>query len=110
MSSKSQRKTNINIPVRNKQGKLLTSEKEQEESWKDHFREVLNRPDQPQTAEIREAEIDLEINTDAPSKEEILKTIKSLKNNKAPGKDQLPADFLKTDPSPTEKYTTSILQ
>ena len=93
------KKSNINIPVRNKQGTLLTSEKEQEERWTEHFKEVLNRPDPVVTPDIAEAEVDLDINLETPNKEEILKVIKCLKNNKAPGKDQLSAELFKTDPS-----------
>lgn len=45
---------------------MITSEKEQEKRWKEHFEEILNRPD-PRT-EISEADTNLEINTDEPSK------------------------------------------
>ena len=45
------------------------------------------------------AEQDLEINLDAPTKEEIIKAIKSLKSGKAPGNDQLSAELFKTDPA-----------
>ena len=33
-------KRNTNMPVRDKQGALITSEKEQESRWKEHFEEV----------------------------------------------------------------------
>jgi hypothetical protein len=42
--------------------------------------------------------MDLEIDTDPPSKLEIQKDIKSLKNKKAPGIDQLNAELFKIDP------------
>lgn len=39
----------------------------------------------------------LDINTDEPSKLETIATIKSLKNNKTPGNDNLPAEIFKPD-------------
>lgn len=95
------KKNSTNIPVRNKQGTLLTAEKDQEIRWTEHFKEVLNRSDPTNIPEITEAEEDLDINLDTPSKEELVKAIQCLKNNKAPGKDQLSAELFKTDPSLT---------
>lgn len=54
------------MTIREKQDTMITSEKEQEKRWKEHFEEILNRPD-PRT-EISEADTNLEINTDEPSK------------------------------------------
>jgi hypothetical protein len=34
---------NRNRPIRNKEGKLLTTPEEQVSRWKEHFSEVLNR-------------------------------------------------------------------
>ncbi|KAK7101726.1 hypothetical protein V1264_020063 [Littorina saxatilis] len=93
-------------PVKDKQGKLLTTEKEIEERWAEHFQEVLNRPDPEDTPEIEEAEEDLDINTEPPTKEEIIRAIKTLKNNKAPGGDCLNAELFKTDP----ETSAAILQ
>lgn len=70
------------MPVRNKQGTLLTSEKKQETRWMEHFKEVLNRTDPEVTTDITEAEADIDFNLEIPTKEELLMTIKSLKNNK----------------------------
>lgn len=91
------RKTNM--PVKDKQGKLITSEKEQDDRWKEHFEEVLNRPEPSSQAHIQEAHIDLDIATEKPSKAEIFKAITSLKNNKASGNDQLPAEIFQADPN-----------
>ena len=73
-------------------------EREQEECWTEHFREILNRPlseedddvleaddldiNRPlpeEGADIPEAADDLDINTEVPEKEEIIKAIKSLR-------------------------------
>jgi hypothetical protein len=83
-------------PVKDKEGKLLTTEKEIEERWAEHFQEVLNRPAPENTPEIEEAEEDLDINTEPPTKEEIIKA----------GGDCLNAELFKTDP----ETSAAILQ
>lgn len=57
----------------------------------------MNRTDPHSRTEISEADTNLEINTDEPSKIESIATIKSLKNNKAPRNDNLPAEIFKAD-------------
>ena len=49
-------------------------------------------------ADIQEAEVDLEVDTGPPEIEEIISSIKSLKNGKAPGQDSLNAELFKADP------------
>ena len=87
------------MPVRDKHGKLITSEQQIQERWNEHFNEDM--PEPTEIAEIPEAEIDLEISTEihVPSKIEIIKAIMSIKNNKASGNNQLPAEVFKSDPS-----------
>ncbi|XP_063442397.1 uncharacterized protein LOC134722706 [Mytilus trossulus] len=94
-------KRNTNMPVKDKQGNLITSEREQENRWNEHFKEVLNRPEPETTANIPIAEHDLEVNIEIPSRSEIIKAVKSLKNNKAPGNDKLSAELFKSDPTLT---------
>ncbi|XP_067411321.1 uncharacterized protein [Emydura macquarii macquarii] len=60
--------------------------------------EILNRESSEEGANISGRETDLDINIDPPTKEEIISAIKKLKNNKAPGKDNLNAELFKTDP------------
>ena len=62
------KRRNTNMPVRDKHGKLITFEQQIQERWNEHFEEVLNRPEPTEIAEIPEAETDLEINTEIPSK------------------------------------------
>ncbi|RUS86850.1 hypothetical protein EGW08_005387 [Elysia chlorotica] len=45
-----------NTPITDKQGRLLTTESEQEARWTEHFREVLNRPPSTAEADIHFAE------------------------------------------------------
>ncbi|XP_025085353.1 uncharacterized protein LOC112558855 [Pomacea canaliculata] len=93
-------------PVKDKEGKLLTTEREQEARWAEHFREVLNRPPPSEEADIQEAIEDLDVNIAPPEKQEIITAIKSLKNRKAPGQDNLNAELFKADP----ELAANILQ
>ena len=46
------KRRNTNMPVRDKHGKLITSEQQLQERWHEHFEEVLNRPKPTEIAEI----------------------------------------------------------
>ena len=85
-------------PIKDKQGNLLTTEREQEARWAEHFREVLNRPAPNTQADIQEAEEDLDIPTEPPSRQEIVKAIVTLNNGKTPGSDGLNAELFKASP------------
>ena len=52
---------NRNAPILDKQGQLLTSEKDQEARWVEHFKDVLDRPAPAEEPEIPEAEEDLSV-------------------------------------------------
>lgn len=95
-----------NLPVKDKRGKLLSTEKEMEERWKEHFEEILNRPPPTHEPDISDPAADLDINIEPPQIPEIVSAIQSLKNGKAPGYDHLNAELLKTDPL----LTATILQ
>ena len=71
---------------------MLTSDKEQERRWGEHFEEVLNRDNSSDLPQIEESPEDLDINVERPTKEEIVTAIKELKNVKALGHDQLNAE------------------
>ncbi|XP_071510344.1 uncharacterized protein [Diadema antillarum] len=86
------------LPIEDKDGKLLTTEAEQDARWAEHFEEVLNRPTPITEADIQEAVCDLDIDIYPPTRAEIIQAIKSLKNGKAPGLDNLNAELFKTDP------------
>ena len=58
----------------------------------------MNRPAPSVEADIQEAEEDLDISTDPPSKDEIISAIKSLRNGKSPGQDNLNAELFKVEP------------
>ena len=71
------------MPIKDKQGKVLSSEEEQNHRWIEHFREVLNQPDPPSFLNFNSYEVmhPLEVNTDEIRITEVLKAIKTLKNN-----------------------------
>ena len=98
------------MPVKDKNGNLLTTEKEQEARWAEHFQEILNRPPPDQIIDIPESENDLEVNTDLPTTDEIVTAIKSLKNGKTPGLDNLSAELFKTDPATAATVLLPLFQ
>nr|KAG5714221.1 hypothetical protein BaRGS_018438 [Batillaria attramentaria] len=84
-------------PVKDKNGHPLTTTEEQLKRWAEHFRELLNRPIPETPPDIPPAETELPINCDKPSKAEIRKAIMTLKNGKAAGPDEIPAEAIKAD-------------
>ena len=98
------------VPVTDKQGQLLTSESEIDARWAEHFKEILNRPPPTAEADIVEAEHDLDVTTEPPGKEEIISAIKSMKNRKAPGKDNLNAELFKADPDLAAKMLLPLFE
>ena len=89
-----------------KQGRLLTTEVEKEARWAEHFSEVLNRPPPTIEAEVQHSDNDLDVSTAPPGKEEIMATIRSLKNGKSPGQESLNAELFKAGP----EFAAQVLQ
>ena len=83
-------------PVKDKLGQTITDSEQLLEKWAEHFEELLNRPAPENPPDIVEAEIDIEIDYDPPTREEIICAVK-MKNGKAAGPDGIPAEALKTD-------------
>ena len=88
---------NADVPVKDKEGKLLTNPDEQKERWKEHFKELLNRPRPEKQFDIPPAETDLEVSEEKPSLEEIKEAIRHQKAGKAAGPDGIPPEVLKAD-------------
>ena len=97
-------------PVKDKQGHNITESEKQLDRWTEHFEELLNRPAPENPPVIPEAEMDLDINSDAPTKEEIVKAIKRLKNGKAAGPDGIPAEALKADVETTAEMLLPLFR
>ena len=74
----------------------MTTEK-QLKQWVEHFTNLLNRPTPEEQPNISQAEVDLPISVEKPSKEEIKRAISTLKNGKAAGPDGIPAEALEAD-------------
>ena len=74
-------------------GSITTNKDEIVNEWKQYFDKLLNinQRNAQTTTEYQTVEPQVE----QPTYEEIIKAIKKLKNNKAPGKDNIPAELLK---------------
>ncbi|XP_035772278.1 uncharacterized protein LOC118456011 [Neolamprologus brichardi] len=87
--------TNANVPVKDKNGKLLLAQEEQNKRWAEHFQETLNQPEPTTNSKAEASQDELGVNTGRITIEEVKIAIKSLKNNKAAGLDEIPAELLK---------------
>ena len=98
--------------VKDKNGRTLSTEKEVQQRWTEHFGEVLNRPDPVNPAEVPEEHFmdELTISEDPLTKEEIISTVRELKNGKAAGFDEVSPDVLKADPATTADILDSLLK
>lgn len=86
------------VPVKSKDGEILTNVTEQLSRWKEHFSEVLNlnRDGVSVTNESSNSNT-LPIKTTPPSKREIIDAINSMKSGKAAGIDNITAEVLQVD-------------
>ncbi|VDP82530.1 unnamed protein product [Schistosoma mattheei] len=92
-------------PVKSKEGEVITNIEEQQNKWVEHFEELLNRPASLNPPNIEAAPKDLPINVGPPTIEEISIAIRQIKNGKAAGPDNIPAEALKAD---VVEKTTSV--
>ena len=84
--------------VRNNEGNLLTKEEGVQQRWKEHFVELLNRPNPELEAEvISDIEVIEEIPSGPITKAEIRKAITSMKAGKALAVDCLTVELLRDD-------------
>lgn len=87
-------KSKKSVPVRSKEGVRITTEAGQIERWKQHFEKVLNLP-VPQSAVDEIEKEALDIDTDPASVDEIISSLKRLRNGKAPGINNIKLTSLK---------------
>ena len=81
-----------NIPIKDKNNNILTTEREQYLRWKEHFQKVLNRKD-PDELKHPWTQKQIQIHLQKLEK----KAITILKNKNAPDTDQLNAERFKID-------------
>ena len=60
-------------------------------------------------ANIQEAEVDLDISINPPTREEVMTAIKTLKNGKAPSQDNVNAELFKTDLLLTAEFLQPLI-
>ena len=89
--------------IRDNHGNLLKTDEDTLNRWAEHFNDILNVPSPQTEADIPPSEDTLDILTEPPSLEEIKLALKTLKNNKAAGPDNIPAEVLKADTEITAK-------
>ena len=85
----------VTLPVRDKDGNLITDEKGQNERWKEHFEAILNRPSPRTVADIEDPETELPVSTEPFNLDEVRAAIWKMKNNKSPEMDLITAEILK---------------
>ena len=88
--------------IRTKEGKVIITEEEVLERWKEHFYEILNvsceESDLPEGCQLGDCEDPIEMDTGPFTIQELRKVISRLKNGKAPGVDNISAEMLKASP------------
>ena len=94
--------------IRDNSGTLLKQADETMDRWVEHFSNLLNRPSPDEEVVIPPSE-PLVIDTNPPTLVEIKEAIKTLKNNKAAGPDNIPAEVLKADPNLTAEALHPLL-
>ncbi|XP_068756851.1 uncharacterized protein [Montipora capricornis] len=87
----------VNHTIKDKQGNILTTTEEQLHRWVEHFGEVLNRPPPVGATDIPEADHLLPVNCAIPARTEISSAIRKMKDGKAAGTDNIPAEVFKAD-------------
>ena len=89
--------SNPSRPVKGKDGNIILGEEQQRARWAEYFKERLNRPAPSVPPVIPLPNKLFDINTNLPSKTEIVKAIKSLKSGKVAGLDGIPPEALKAN-------------
>ena len=97
--------------IKNSTGDLLLDKEKVSERWVEHFRCLLNRPP-PQEPVPATVENQLPLHgeeVEEPTREEVLLIIRSLKNNKAAGIDEISAELIKYGGRPLHEAMVKIV-
>ena len=81
------------IKIKDKEGQLLSDIEHIARRWKVYFHELLNQPVEAEQETTAYSFVEPLIET--PSYDEVLAAINKLKNHKAPGEDNIPAELIK---------------
>ena len=99
-----QRKETTNVHVKNNDGNVVNSPKQQMDIISEYFEGVFNPPGTPPLPEVTPQAL-----TTPFTEEEITSAVKTLKNNKSAGIDQLKAEHLKYAPTKLHRIIAEIL-
>ncbi|PIO72195.1 hypothetical protein TELCIR_05886 [Teladorsagia circumcincta] len=97
----------MNVPVRDKNGRLLLSDEDQNERWVEHIHGVLNQPEPKKTYCFNEMDTadEIEVSIGDITIEETDQAIKCLRTKKAPGLDGIHGESLEA----SSKSITEVL-
>uniref|UniRef100_W6NBN1 Endonuclease-reverse transcriptase HmRTE-e01 n=1 Tax=Haemonchus contortus TaxID=6289 RepID=W6NBN1_HAECO len=90
-------RNNSNVPIRDKNGRLLSNSDEQNQRWLEYFRDILDQPSPSTTYcfDNTDPVEQLEVNTGYITKEEVSAAIECPKNRKSSGLEEISAELLK---------------
>ena len=99
---------NNDVPVKDKDGNVISKEAENLARWKGHFENILNRPEPKQVAEIPPA---LDFCIDPPAMEEAKAAVKlAMKSRKACREDGVTAEMLNAEETETPSLLMCIFR
>ena len=93
-----------NKKLLSKEGEVISAPEDQAKRWKQYIEEMYKGE------KVNEADGNETLNEEPISKKEIIEAIKSLKNNKAGGPDQIPVEFIKNGGSRLIERIVEIVQ
>ena len=97
--------------IKDKKGNKLTKADDIQVRWKEHFEEVLNRPEPTRKLHINEAvEENREIETSCPNEEEIRKAFKQTRGGKGGPVDGMVAEMIHSDTDTAVKVFSNLFE
>lgn len=84
-------------PIKSIDGRALTTEEQQSERWSEYFEDLLNQPEPniPHSPIASSTNRPSGFNSNPPGMNEVKSAVRQLKNEKAPGADEIPSELLK---------------
>lgn len=81
--------------VRDRNGKIAETEEEEKEAWREYFMEMLTEDDENMEMTPEETQPSTQPEEETPTREEIEEIVKTLRNGKAAGKDNIGNELIK---------------